>query len=105
MLESAIADGEVLLTDAEVLQEILHRYVAIARRDAIGTATDAILAVLDEVYAVEREDVEGARRIVMATSLSARDAVHIAIQRKRGIARVMSFDRRLDGVDGIVRLS
>ena len=105
LLERAIADGEVLVTDAEVLQEILHRYVAIARRDAIGAATDAILAVVDEVYPVEREDVERARRLVMAASLSARDAVHIAIMRRRGIARIMSFDRGLDGVDGIVRLS
>ena len=33
-----------LLTDAEVLQEILHRYVAINRRDAIQPAFDALLA-------------------------------------------------------------
>jgi predicted nucleic acid-binding protein len=105
LLERAIAEGEVLVTDAEVLQEILHRYVAIARRDAIGAATDAILAVVDEVYPVEREDVERARRVVMVTSLSARDAIHIAIMRRRGIARIMSFDRGLDAVDGIVRLS
>jgi uncharacterized protein len=105
LLERAIADGEVLVTDAEVLQEILHRYVAISRRDAIGAATDAILSVVDEVYPVEREDVDRARRLVMVTSLSARDAVHIAIMRRRGITRIMSFDRGLDAVDGIVRLS
>jgi predicted nucleic acid-binding protein len=105
LLERAIADAEVLVTDAEVLQEILYRYVAIARRDAIGAATDAILAIVDEVYPVEREDVERARRIVMSTTLSARDAVHIAIMRRRGITRIMSFDRGLDAVDGIVRLS
>jgi predicted nucleic acid-binding protein len=105
LLERAIADGEILVTDAEVLREILHRYVAIGRREAIGAATDAILAVADEVYPVEREDVERARRIVMATNLSARDAIHVAIMRRRGIARIMSFDRGLDAVDGIVRLS
>jgi len=105
LLERAIADGEILVTDAEILQEILHRYVAIARRDAIGPATDAILTVVDEVYAVEREDVDRARRLVMASSLSARDAVQIAIMRRRGITRILSFDRGLDQVEGIVRLS
>lgn len=105
LLEHAIADGEVLVADAEVLQEILHRYVAIARRDAIGPATEALLAVVDEVCPVEREDVERARRVVMATSLSARDAIHIAIMRRRGITQIMSFDRGLDAVEGIVRLS
>ena len=45
LLESAIANGDRLVTDAEVLQEILHRYVAIDRRDAIQPAFDAILGV------------------------------------------------------------
>ena len=31
LLEQAVAQGEVLVTDAEVLQEILHRYRAIKR--------------------------------------------------------------------------
>ena len=31
LLETAIAFGERLVTDAEVLQEVLHRYVAIGR--------------------------------------------------------------------------
>ena len=43
-LERVISDGERLVTDAEVLQEILHRYVAIARRDAIQPAFDALPA-------------------------------------------------------------
>ena len=38
-----------LLTDAEVLQEILHRYVAIDRRDAIQPAFDALLGIVDQV--------------------------------------------------------
>lgn len=35
LLESALSGGERLVTDAEVLQEICHRYVAIKRREAI----------------------------------------------------------------------
>jgi hypothetical protein len=103
-LERAIADGEPLVTDAEVLQEILHRYVAIGRRDAIGPATDALLAVVDEVYPIEREDVERARRIVVASPQSARDAVHVAVMRRRGLTRIMTFDRGFEAVDGIERI-
>jgi len=44
LLERAITDGKLLVTDAGVLQEILHRYVAIDRRDAIEPATAALLA-------------------------------------------------------------
>jgi len=103
LLERAITDGEILVTDAEVLQEILHRYVAIDRRDAIGPASDALLGVVDEVFPVERGDVERASALVLTTPLSARDAVHLAIMRRRGVDRIMTFDRAFDGVAGITR--
>ena len=47
MMEAAIADWERLVTNVEVLQEILHRYTAINRREAIQPAFDAILGVVD----------------------------------------------------------
>ena len=43
LLEKLVSDRQRLVTDAEVLQEILHRYVAINRRDAIQPAFDALL--------------------------------------------------------------
>jgi len=103
LLERAIADGETLVTDAEVLQEILHRYFAIDRRDAIGPAFDALLGVVDEVFPVERDDVDRARRLLGAAGLSARDAVHVAIMRRRGVSRILTFDRGFDGIPGVQR--
>ncbi len=104
LLERAITDHEILVTDAEVLQEILDRYVAIDRRDAIEPATAALLSVADEVFPVERADVERARRLVLTTPLSARDAIHLAVMRRRGVDRILSFDRGFDGHEGITRL-
>ena len=103
LLERAITDGEVLVTDAEVLQEILHRYVAIERRDAIEPATAALLDIVDEVFPVERADVERARKIVLASRHSARDAIHLAIARRRSVDRILTFDRAFDDLDGIDR--
>ena len=103
LLERAIADGETLVTDAEVLQEILHRYSAIDRRDAIGPAFDALLGVVDEVFPVERDDVDRARRLLLTTALSARDAVHVAIMRRRGVARILTFDHGFDAIEDIRR--
>ena len=89
----------------EVLQEILHRYVAIDRRPAIQPAFDAILGVVDEVLAVGRADVERAKDIVLgAPRLSARDALHAAVMERERIARIMSFDAGFDGVPGLTRL-
>jgi hypothetical protein len=105
LLETAIGAGERLVTDVEVLQEILHRYVAIDRRDAIQAAFDAVLGVVDEVFAVTVADVERAKTIVMGKRrLSARDALHVALMEREGIEHVMSFDHGFDGLPGVTRL-
>src|SRR3989304_2765428 len=67
LLERAIAQGERLVTDVEVLQEILHRYVAIARRDAVQPAFDALLNAVDEVFAIELRDVEKAKDLLQGS--------------------------------------
>lgn len=105
LLERAIADRERLVTSAEVLQEILHRYVAIQRKDAIQPAFDALLGVVDEVFPVEREDVERARIVLDGLSAgSARDAIHVAVMERRSVHRILSFDLAFDVVPGIERL-
>ena len=105
LLESALAAGERVITDVEVLQEICHRYVAIGRRGAIQPAFDAILGVVDEVVPVEQADVESAKDILLGYgSLSARDALHLAVMRHRNVKRSMSFDRGLDAFPGVERV-
>ena len=75
LLERAIANGERLVTDAEVFQEILHRYVAIDRREAIQPAFDALLGVIDEVFPVDLPRLSGGRRSSSVGRLSRRRAV------------------------------
>ena len=105
LLEHWIARQERLVTDAEVLQEVLHRYVAIQRRDAIQPALDAVLAVVDDVFPIERRDVERAKDIVLGhPELSARDAVHVATMARHGVTRIMTFDVGFDAVPGISRV-
>ena len=105
LVERAISDGERLVTDSEVLQEILHRYVAISRRDAIQPAFAALLGIVEDVLPIRRVEALRARDIVLGHDrISARDAVHLAVMEENGIARVLSFDRGLDAYPGIVRL-
>ncbi len=104
-LEGFVARGERLVTDAEVMQEILHRYVAIGRRDAIQPALDALLSVVDEVFPVTRDDAMRARDIVLgSTQLSARDAIHIAVMERNGVETILSFDRGFESVPGVARV-
>jgi len=106
LLEKVVSERQSLVTDAEVLQEILHRYVAIDRRDAIQPAFDALIGIVDQVLAVDRPIAERAKQIVLGyRQLSARDAVHIAVMEHHGIEQIMTFDSGFDGFPGITRLS
>jgi len=104
LLEQAIVEDERLVTDAEVLQEILHRYVAIQRRDAIEPAFEVLLGIVDEVLPIELADVQRARRLLASAGLSARDAIHVAVMQRHDIGRILTFDRAFEQVPGIERI-
>ena len=105
LLEKLISERSRLVTDAEVLQEILHRYVAIDRRDAIQSAFDALLGIVDQVFAIEQSAAERAKTIVLGhPRLSARDALHIAVMEQHRVEQILSFDAGFDGYPGMVRL-
>jgi predicted nucleic acid-binding protein len=105
MLERAIAERQRLVSDVEVFQEILHRYVGIERRDAIQPAFDALLGVVDEVFPIELADIERAKDLLYGSpNLCARDALHVAVMTRRRIRSIMTFDSGFDGIPGIERL-
>lgn len=105
LVEEAIADSERLVTDAEVLQEILHRYVAFGRREAIQPAFDVLLGIVDEVFPVDADAVERAKSILYGKPrISARDAIHLATMAAHGSTRIMSFDKGFDGYPGVQRI-
>ncbi len=104
LLETAVSKGESLVTDAEVLQEILHRYSAIKRPEAIQPAFDAVLPLVDNVFPVDRKAAELAKQILLGGHrLSARDALHVAVMRVHSIETIMSFDSGFDKVPGMIR--
>jgi predicted nucleic acid-binding protein len=106
MVQRAMLARERLVTDAEVLQEILHRYVAVRRHDAIEPAFNALLDIIDDVFPIDRSAVERAKSLVAGyQTLSARDAIHVAIMQEHSIAQIMSFDAGFDLVPGFTRLS
>jgi uncharacterized protein len=97
ILERLIAAGQRLVTDAEVLQEILHRYTAIGKREAIGPALQVTLEMIDEVIPIGKAEVLRAAEIIQNPALmSARDAVHIAVMEQHGIRSILSFDGDFD---------
>ena len=105
ILERLIAAGQRLVTDAEVLQEILHRYTAIEKREAIRPALQVTLDIVDEVFPIEKAEVLRAGEIAQNRALmSARDAVHIAVMERHGIRSILSFDADFDRWPGLQRI-
>jgi predicted nucleic acid-binding protein len=106
-LAQSLASGrQKLVTDAEVFQEILHRYVAIGRREAIQPAFDVLSELAEEVWPIDLETVQEAKNLIAAHSnvLSARDAIHAAGMRSRGVQRILTLDSGFDALPDIERI-
>ena len=104
-LEALITARTRLVTDAEVLNEILHRYHAIERRAHIQYAFDALYGIVDDVLPVEKRTIELAKQLVLQyPTLPVRAAVHAATLQQHGIDTVLSFDPSFDRLPGITRL-
>ena len=60
---------------------------------------------MHEAQAITEDDAVAAKDTAAGyPSLSARNALHVAVMRRTQISRVLSFDRGLDAVPGIERL-
>jgi len=104
-IERLLSERTRLVTDAEVFQEILHRYAAIGRRDAIQPAYTALLGIVDDVLAVDLDTVQRAKAHLLGSAhLSSRDALHVAVMEQHGIETILSFDQGFDKVPGIRRI-
>lgn len=105
LLQRHVMLGDQLVTDAEVYQEILHRYTAIQRPSAIDDAFAVLSSLAETVFPIEFSDVERARGILASgLQVSARDSLHLAIMEHHGITHILSFDAGLDHYPGIVRV-
>ena len=105
IVESAISREHALVTDVEVLQEVLHRYAALRRKDAIQPAFDIVLALVDEVLPIELTHMQRAKELLLGDyGLSARDVLHLAVMEDAAITRIMTFDEGFDRYPGLDRI-
>ncbi len=92
-------------TNAEILQEILHRYRAIQQPQLGFRIFDSVVALGIPILPVGEDEVRRARRLLQAyPTLSTRDGVHAGVMEARGIVEVMSFDKGFGSVDWLRRI-
>jgi uncharacterized protein len=105
LLEQLINSEQRLVTNAEVFQEILHRYRAQQREGMIDLAWHQLASLADEIWPIDFNIVEGAKRIIHShKTISARDAIHIASMEQHQVSKVLSFDSDYDKHPKIRRL-
>ena len=95
------------VTDAEVLQELLHRYLNLRLWPDPGLVVVENFALLmrSRVEAVSDIDVLAAAHSVHAfPRLSARDLLHLSIAQRTGALAIVSADRDFDGLPHMERL-
>ena len=94
------------VTDSEVLQELMHRYLATGRWllgfEVLKAFAEALHGRIEPVLA---EDVlVAAESAGRHSGVSARDLVHTAVMQRLGISRIISADTDFDRLDGVDRL-
>lgn len=96
---------ETYVTSAEVYQEIIHRFVAIQRREAIDDCFALLDDLTQQVFSVTKRDVERARVIASEQHrLSGRDCLHVAIMEHYDVPRILTCEADFDYWTGIHRL-
>lgn len=107
VLELVAQQPDAFLTDAEVLQELLHRYLALRMwpepgRPALDSFADLTRERVEPVYAVDVE--EAADLAIGHPRLSARDLVHLAVMKRLGVTQIVTADAGFDRVPDVERL-
>lgn len=106
LINQLASTREPLATNSEVFQEIMHRYLAINRREGIQLAFDYLENLVDRVFPVTLNTVKEAKSMLSSNpGIASRDAVHLATMSEHGIKRILSFDAGFDQIGGIQRVS
>ena len=105
VLESLQESNVRVVTNAEVLQEILHRYFAQHRPGDAQTVHRATRQLCDEIIPVTEHHTTRALALLLEyEGLSARDAVHVATMEAREVRTIVSADQGFDAVSGVDRI-
>ena len=104
LVKHITANESDVAIDAEVLQEILHRYRAIGRWQDGVRVYDLVRKIVPVVISIRAEHLDLARDLLDDnTRLTARDALHAAVCYESGARGICSCDRHFDSLEGMAR--
>lgn len=105
LLERVAGEALPAAVDAEVLQEILHRYRALGRWQQGRRVYDLARRIVPEVLPVTAELLDAGRALLDAhPALLARDALHAAACKIHQAEALCSYDRDFDALPWLRRI-
>ncbi|MCL4369633.1 MAG: type II toxin-antitoxin system VapC family toxin [Chloroflexi bacterium] len=105
VLERIVAGELEAVTNVEVHQEILHRYIALGLAAKGREVSQDFQYLVPRVLPVSLEEIELARDLsARYPELPARDLIHLSVMLNHGIEVVVSADRHFDRFSEIHRL-
>jgi uncharacterized protein len=98
--------GEIAATtSAEVIQELVHRYLSIRRVDAAVDVAREVLGSFGPVLPVDHATVSRLPDLVARyPGLATRDLVHVATCLEEGITEILTPDRGFDRIREVRRI-
>jgi predicted nucleic acid-binding protein len=104
-LEKASRGAIDAVVDAEVLQEILHRYRAIRRWSDGQQVYDLSRRIFPIVIPITAEILDRARGLLDGyDQLKARDALHAAVVLTQDLDAICSYDQDFDQIEAVERI-
>ena len=103
----AIAEGRIdAVTDSEVMQEILYRYLHIGEREKGYAVFDNFHQLMTRrILPIDELDVHLARRLAeQYPALSPRDLIHLAVMIRYELPEIISADTGFDAVTQVRRI-
>ncbi len=101
-----IRDGNLqVVSDTEVLQEILYRYISLGRKEEAIEITQSLIELCEEIFPVLLEDIQFAMQLIQkGKAVGIRDAIHVATMHQNHIPKILSADHHFDDIPGIKRV-
>jgi hypothetical protein len=103
---NSIKGGDItVVTNTEVLQEILYRYFAIGLPWVAKIAYDSTKSICETIFPITLKETDVALEILNSyPAIKSRDAIHAATMLHHGLRRVISVDPHFDEIDGLQRI-
>jgi len=105
ILEKIKAQKIRVVTDTEVLQEILYRYFSIKKYTLGELAYNSMVQFCAKIFPVRVQDTDRALKFLKTLpAITPRDAIHAATMMNNGIKQILSTDTHFDLILEIKRI-